>query len=98
MHLKKVKHKIIIFLNYENLIKFTKIKKLNRKQARWSKTLVNYNFIIKHVLKLKNKRADALSRKLNYKISFKKKKSLLRWNNKRLKLTEYFTLKTVLNN
>ena len=87
----------MIFLNYENLIKFTTTKKLNKKQARWSENLVNYNFVIKHILKFKNKRANAFNRRLNYKISFKEKKPLLRWNNKRLKLAEIFTLKTVLN-
>ena len=97
VYLKGAEHKITVLSDHENLTKFTTIKELNRRQARWSEALVSYNFVIEHVSGLKNGRADALSRRLNYKISLKEKKSLLRWNNKRLKLAELFTSKTVSN-
>ena len=82
-------------MNHDNLVKFIITKKLNRKQVRWSKKLISYNFEIKHMSKKHNEKANALNRRSDYKASFKEEKSLLRWKNNRLKLTKLSTSKTV---
>ena len=96
IHLKETAHKIKIFSNHDNLVKFITTKKLNRKQVRWSEKLISYNFDIKHVSRKHNEKANALSRRSDYKISLKEEKSLLRWKNNRLKLTKLSASKTVL--
>ena len=95
IHLKETAHKIKIFSNHDNLVKFITTKKLNRKQVRWSEKLISYNFDIKHVSRKHNEKANALSRRSDYKISLKEEKSLLRWKNNRLKLTKLLTSKIV---
>ena len=95
IHLKETAHKIKILSNHNNLVKFITTKKLNRKQVRWSEKLISYNFDIEHVSRKHNKRANALSRRSDYKTSFKEEKSLLRWKNNRLELTKLSTSKTV---
>ena len=96
MHLKESAHKIKILSNYDNLIKFIITKELNRKQVRWSKKLISYNFEIKHVSKTRNEKTNALSQRSDYKTFLKEEKSLLRWKNNRLKLTKLSTSKIVL--
>ena len=95
VYLKETAYKIKILSNYDNFIKFITIKKLNRKQARWSEKLISYNFEIEHVLRRHNERTNALSRRSDYKTSLKEEKLLLRWKNNRLKLTKLLTSKIV---
>ena len=93
--MKETAHKIKIFSNHNNFVKFITTKKLNRKQVRWSEKLVSYNFDIEHVSRKHNERTNALSRRSNYKTFLKEEKSLLRWKNNRLELTKLSTSKTV---
>ena len=93
--MKETAHKIKIFSNHDNLVKFITTKKLNRKQVRWSEKLVSYNFDIEHVSKKHNERTNALSRRSDYKTSLKEEKSLLRWKNNRLELAKLSASKTV---
>ena len=54
----------IVKTDYKNLIKFLTIKKLNYRQVRWVKILIEYYFKIKYVKGINNTRADILSRKV----------------------------------
>ena len=94
--MKRAKHKIKILSNHDNLIKFTITKELNRKQVRWSEKLISYDFKIEHMSKTHNEKANALSRRSDYKTFLKEEKSLLQWKNNRLELTKLSTSKTVL--
>ena len=51
-----------MFLDYNNLKGFIKVKALNGRQARWAITLAAYNFIIKYRAGKTNP-ADALLRR-----------------------------------
>ena len=42
------------------------MKDLNRRQVRWVKTLISYDFRINHIRGTENGRADALSRRVDY--------------------------------
>ena len=95
VYLKETAHKIKIFSNHDNFVKFITTKKLNKRQVRWSKKLISYNFDIEHVLRKHNEKANVLSRRSDYKTSLKEEKSLLRWKNNRLKLTKLSASKTV---
>ena len=66
MYLKKFKHQIQIYTNYKNLLYFTIIKVLNKKQIRWLKELSLYNFTIQYRKKSKNLKTDVLNRKTDY--------------------------------
>ena len=44
-----------IYTNYKNLLLFTTIKELNRRQVRWLKLLKYYKFTIKQVVGKDNK-------------------------------------------
>ncbi len=47
-YLEGVKHQIIVYSNYQNLIYFTITKDLSQRQARQYKVLLKYDFIIKY--------------------------------------------------
>jgi len=49
--------------DYENLKYFQEPHKLNRWQAQWYLKLQDYDFMLKHILKKINTKADILSRK-----------------------------------
>ena len=53
----------IIKIDYKNLIGFLTIKKLNYRQVKWVKILIEYYFKIKHVKGTDNIRVDILSKK-----------------------------------
>ena len=53
----------IIKIDYKDLIGFLIIKKLNCRQVRWVKMLIEYYFKIEYVKGTDNVRADILSRK-----------------------------------
>jgi len=42
-----------------------KVQKLNRRQAKWTLYLFRFDFILKHVLGSKIRKADSLSRRLD---------------------------------
>ena len=54
---------ITVFTDHSNLRDFCSTKKLNRREARWSQTLQNYNFNIIYRPGHKNEKADALTRR-----------------------------------
>ena len=58
--------KLIILTDHKNLLHFTTLKELNRRQVRWSKKLEQYKFKILYILEKENGKADALSRRSNY--------------------------------
>ena len=95
IHLEGAVQKTRILSDHDNLTKFTTTKELNRRQARWSEKLASYNFEIEHVPGSRNRRADALNRRPDYKVPPKEKKPLLRWKNNRLELAELPTPETV---
>ena len=53
-----------IVINYKNLIEFLIIKKLNRKQVKWVKKLIEYYFKIKYIRGTKNAKVNILSKKV----------------------------------
>ena len=57
---------LTIYTNYKNLLSFTTIKALNRRQVRWLELLGQYKFKILYTLRKDNRRADALSRRSDY--------------------------------
>jgi hypothetical protein len=54
-------HPIVIYSDHKNLLYFKKPQKLNRRQARWSLLLSQYDLELKHLPGEKNTQADALS-------------------------------------
>src|SRR4029078_3586862 len=60
------KHQCTVLSDHRNLLKFTTTKSLNRRQARWSELLSEYDFVIKHIPGSDNNAADALSRLPDY--------------------------------
>ena len=54
---------ITILSDHKNLEYFMTTKQLNRRQARWSEILSNYDFIIKYINGKSNGKSDALSRR-----------------------------------
>lgn len=59
-------HQITVLCDHANLLRFTTTKSLNRREARWSLDLANYDFCIQHVPGNQNARADAISRRSDY--------------------------------
>ena len=55
-------HEIKVISDHKNLEYFLSTKQLNRRQARWSKILSAFHFVIQHRLGSMNGQADALSR------------------------------------
>lgn len=56
-------HPITVYTDHANLREFCTTKKLNRREARWSQTLQNYNFVIIYRPGPQNEKADALTRR-----------------------------------
>ena len=67
VYLEGAKYQIIVLIDHKNLIYFTTTKELNRRQVRWAETLASYDFHISYIKGNENARADALSRKAEYK-------------------------------
>ena len=61
VYLEGTKDPVQIYTDHKNLLYWTTIKELNRRQVRWSEKLANYNFKIIHVRGTENGRADTLS-------------------------------------
>jgi len=49
-----------------------KAQKLNRRQTRWALYLSKFNFMLKHILESKIRKADSLSRRLDWEIEVEK--------------------------
>jgi len=61
-----------VWIKNNNLEHIMKVQKLNRKQACWTLYLLRFNFILKHILETKIKKADELSKKLDWKVGIEK--------------------------
>jgi hypothetical protein len=57
---------IQVLTDHRNLEHFSGMKPLNHCQIRWVNFLVDYNFIIKYWLGIQNKKADLLSRRVDF--------------------------------
>jgi len=62
-YLKGVKLEFEIWTDYKNLQYFMTSQKLNHRQARWALYLLQFNFILKHILGKSMGKADELSRR-----------------------------------
>ena len=62
-------HRITVFSDHKNLMYFSKSNTLNRRQARWSQTLSQYDFQIIHRPGALSGVPDALSRRPEYEFS-----------------------------
>jgi len=49
-----------------------KVQKLNRKQAHWALYLSRFDFTLKHVPETKMRKANGLSRRLDWKVGVEK--------------------------
>lgn len=66
--LEGAQHKITVYSDHKNLVYFTSTKTLNRRQARWSLPLAEYDFDIVHRAGSLSGKPDALSRRAEYEI------------------------------
>ena len=64
--------KFKICTDHKNLEYFMKAQKLNWRQARWTLYLSRFNFMLKHVPGTKMRKADGLSRRLDWKVGIDK--------------------------
>jgi len=60
--------KFEIWTDHKNLKHFMKAQKLNRRQARWALYLSRFDFVLKHVLGSKMRKADSLSRRPDWEV------------------------------
>ena len=68
IYLQEAKYSVTIYIDYINLRTFITTKVLdNRRLAQQTEKLANYNLIIKYIKGTNNVKADALSRKPEYK-------------------------------
>ena len=70
-------------MDYKNLTEFLTIKKLNYKQVRWVKILMEYYFKIKYVKGTDNTKVDILNRKIELQGSKKPSDAILYINKNR---------------
>jgi hypothetical protein len=66
VYLEGAKYQINVFTDYQNLTYFFTTKELNRRQVRWAELILSYNFKIYYHKGSENGRADALSRRADY--------------------------------
>ena len=59
-------HSVIVYTDHKNLVYFTTTKRLNRRQARWSLFLSDFDFVIEYRPGKSNGKPDALSRRPEY--------------------------------
>jgi hypothetical protein len=59
-------HNIQVYTDHHNLTYFKTSKELNRRQTRWSELINSHDYTLIHRPGIKNKRADALSRRPDY--------------------------------
>ncbi len=65
-YLEGAAHQIKVYTDHRSLEYFTTSKQLNRRQARWSEFLSDFNFIIIYRPGLKGTKPDALTRRSDY--------------------------------
>jgi len=66
--LEGTKFKFKVWTDHENLEYFMKVQKLNQRQAHWALYLSRFDFTLKHVPGTKMRKADRLSKRLNWKV------------------------------
>ena len=66
--LEGAQNKFEIWTDHKNLEYFIKVQKLNRRQARWALYLSRFDFTLKHVVGSKMRKADGLSRRVDWKV------------------------------
>jgi hypothetical protein len=59
-------HKVEIWTDHKNLEYFMSAKKLNCRQARWSLTMAQFNFVMHHRPRKSMGKSDALSRRVDH--------------------------------
>ena len=64
--LKSCQHQITIWTDYKNLEYFNTTKSLTRRQARWAKFLLEFDFVVKYRPGDKNSKLDVLSRRVDH--------------------------------
>ena len=64
--LEEAKGRFEIWTDHKNLEYFVKAQKLNQRQVRWSLYLSRFDFTLKHVAGKSMRRADSLSRRVNW--------------------------------
>jgi len=64
--LEGAKNQFEIWTDHKNLEYFMKAQKLNQRQARWSLYLSRFDFALKHVAGKSMRRADSLSRRVDW--------------------------------
>ena len=64
--LEGAKDQFEIWTDHKNLEYFIKAQKLNQRQARWSLYLSRFDFALKHVTSKSMRRADSLSRRVDW--------------------------------
>ena len=60
------KHKVVVYTDHKNLLYYTTTRRLNRRQARWSLFLADFDFTITYRPGAKQGKPDALSRRPEY--------------------------------
>ena len=70
--LEGTKFKFKVQIDHKNLEYFMKAQKLNKRKAYQVLYLSRFNFILKHVLGIKMRKADRLSRRLDQKVGVEK--------------------------
>jgi hypothetical protein len=75
------KHQVLVLSDHYNLEYFTTTKKLNRRQARWSEELAEYDFRIRHCKGKENVWADTLSRRPDLMTKHREEKTLFKQEN-----------------
>ena len=66
IYAKEAKQKIKVLLDYKNLTYFAIAQELSKRQFRQAKLLALYDFSISYIKRTENKRADALSKRLDF--------------------------------
>ncbi len=67
-YLVKTQHRVQVLKDYKNLLYFTTTRTLNRRQARWSIFLADFDFEIQYQPATQQGKADALSRRSEYEL------------------------------
>ena len=65
-YLQGARHEIAVVMDHKNLMTFTTMKTLNKRQVRWAEELSSYNFKISYRKGSENQAADVLSRRSDY--------------------------------
>ena len=84
--LEDTKYKFEIWTDHKNLEYFMKVQKLNYRQVQWVLYLSRFDFTLKHVLATKMRKADGLSRRLDWKVEVEKDNENQKNNKRRMGL------------